>query len=46
MTIAEKISTLDTEDYLEKRAKRASREKFMKVLSKVKDVEPEEYDRI
>ncbi len=43
--LAEKISALTTEEYIEQRAKRASKEKFKKVLSKVPDVEPEEYDK-
>ena len=43
--LAEKISALMTEEYIEQRAKRASREKFRKVLSKVPDVEPEEFDK-
>ena len=43
---AEKMAALLTEEYLEKRAKRASSRAFQKVLKKVPDVEPEEYDRI
>jgi hypothetical protein len=43
--LAEKISALMTEEYIEHRAKRASKEKFRKVLSKVPDVEPDEYDK-
>jgi len=43
--LAEKISALMTEEYIEQRAKRASKEKFRKVLSKVPDVEPDEYDK-
>ncbi len=43
---AEKMTALLTEEYIEKRAKRASREKFQAVLNKVPDVEPEEYDRL
>ena len=42
--LAEKLSALDTENYLEKRAHRGSRKKYLKVLSKIKDREPEEYD--
>lgn len=42
--LAEKISALMTEEYIELRAKRASKQKFKKALSKVADVEPEEYD--
>lgn len=44
--LAEKISALDTERYLEERAKRADKEKFLSVLSKVADVEAEEYDKL
>lgn len=43
--LAEKISALMTEEYIEQRAKRASKEKFKKVLAKVPDIEPEEFDR-
>ena len=44
--LAEKISALDTESYPEERAKRGNRKKFLKVLEKVRDVEPEDYDRL
>ena len=44
--LAEKISALLTEEYLEKRAKRGSREKFASALSKVPDVEAEEFDKL
>jgi len=43
--LAEKISALMTEEYIEQRARRASKVKFKKVLSKVPDVEPEVYDK-
>ncbi|MDY6935083.1 MAG: DUF6290 family protein [Spirochaetota bacterium] len=43
--VAEKISALLTEEYLEKRAKRASKEHFKDIMSRVPDIEPEEYDR-
>lgn len=43
---AEKLSALMTEEYLEKRAKRASREKFEEALAQLPDVEPEAYDRL
>ncbi|MCD4717714.1 MAG: type II toxin-antitoxin system HicB family antitoxin [Desulfobacterales bacterium] len=43
---AEKMSALLTEEYIEARAKRASLKKFQKVLKKVPDSEPEDYDRI
>jgi predicted transcriptional regulator len=44
--VAEKMSALMTEEYLEARAKRGSRRKFRAVLAKVPDVEPDEVDRI
>lgn len=46
LAIAEKIATLSTMNYLEERAKRGSREKFLAVLEKAPDVEPEEHDRL
>jgi hypothetical protein len=42
--LAEKISALTAEDYLNQRANRASKTKFKKVLSKVKNTQPDEYD--
>lgn len=44
--IAEKIAAFMTRDYLEERAKRASKAKFEQAMAKVPDLEPEEYDRI
>ena len=44
--LAEKISALTTEEYLHQRAARGSREKFLKALSRVKEVEPDEGDRL
>jgi len=46
LALAEKVSALMTEDYLEERAVRGSREKFERVLSKIPDVESEEPDRL
>jgi uncharacterized protein (DUF1778 family) len=43
---AEKMAALLTEEYIEKRAKRASRKKFQAVLNKVPDVPAENHDRI
>ncbi len=43
---AEKMSALLTEEYIDARAKRASLKKFQKVLKKVPDSEPDDYDRI
>ncbi len=44
--VAEKMSALLTEELLEKRTRRGSREKFERVLAKVPGVEPDEEDRI
>lgn len=44
--VAEKLSALLTQEYLAERAKRGSRQKFNRVMSKVKDVEPEVRDRL
>lgn len=44
--VAEKMSALLTEEYLETRARRASRERYERALAEVPDVEPEEYDRL
>ena len=46
LAVAEKVATLSTIEYLEKRAKRGSREKFLAILKKAPDVEPEEFDRL
>ena len=42
--LAEKISALDTEEYLKVRSKRANREKFLAAMAKVPDTPPEERD--
>lgn len=44
--VSEKISALLTEDYLIKRAKRARKSAFRKVLDKVPDREPLEGDEL
>ena len=44
--LSEKMAALLTEEYLSKRAKRGSRKKFDHVLSKVRDVEPEDTDAL
>ncbi len=46
LAVAEKISALMTEGYLEKRAARGDRAKFEAAMAKVPNVEPEEYDRL
>ncbi len=44
--LAEKISALSAGDYLEKRARRGNRSKFENALEKVKDAQPEEFDKL
>ena len=44
--VAEKISALSTEDYLQQRADRGSRDRFEETLSRVADSEPESYDKL
>ena len=44
--VAEKISALTTERYLEERARRGSQDKFRQALAKVPEVEPEPFDRL
>lgn len=44
--LAEKLSALMTEEYLVKRSERGSRRKFERSMGKVKDIEPDEEDRI
>lgn len=46
LAVAEKVASISAIEYLEKRAKRGSREKFLEILSKVSDVEPEEFDKL
>lgn len=46
LALAEKISALMTEEYLEERAQKGSRAKFEAALSKVSNVEPDEQDRL
>ena len=46
LALAEKVAVIGAQDYLEKRAKRASEAKFDKAMAKVADVEPPDYDRL
>ncbi len=46
LALAEKLSALNTESYLEERAKKGNRKDFLAILAKVPDVEPEEYDQL
>jgi predicted DsbA family dithiol-disulfide isomerase len=43
---AEKLAALMTVEYLEKRAKRGSREKFEAAFARLPDTEPEDYDKL
>lgn len=44
--VAEKMSALMTEEYLQERARRGSRAKYEAALAQVPDVEPDEHDRL
>ena len=46
VALAEKLSALMTEEYLEARAKRGNRKKFERAMKRVPKVQPEENDRI
>jgi hypothetical protein len=46
VALAEKLSALTAEEYLAKRAKRASRTKFERAMAKIPSVEPEEHDTL
>ncbi len=44
--LAEKMSALMTSDYLEERSKRGTRQKFERVMSKVRGIDPEKKDAL
>ncbi len=46
LALAEKLSALMTEEYLEERAKRGNRKKFERAMAKVPKLKPEEHDRL
>ena len=46
IAVAEKVSALATEEYLEERAKRGSKKDLLRILAKAKDIEPEPGDII
>jgi uncharacterized protein (DUF1778 family) len=46
LAVAEKVAFISATEYLEKRAKRGSREKFLEILNKAPDVEPEAFDKL
>lgn len=43
---AEKLAALDTERELAERARRGTRERFLALLAKAPDIEPEPFDRL
>ncbi len=44
--LAEKLSALMTVEYLEERAKRGSRKKFERAMANIRDIKPEEKDKL
>jgi hypothetical protein len=46
LAVAEKLSALETEDYLGNRARDGSKEKFQKALQKVSSKKPDRQDRV
>lgn len=46
LALAEKLSALVTEEYLDERARRGDRRKFRRAMAKVPKAKPEEYDRL
>jgi hypothetical protein len=46
LAVAEKMSALMTEDYLEERARRGDRARFEAILTKVKDRPPDPGDEL
>lgn len=46
LAVAEKISALTTEGYLQERGSRGNRSKYEDVLAKVPNVDPEPYDKL
>lgn len=46
LAVAEKLSALLTEEYLQERAQRGSRERYLAALAQVPDIEPDEQDRL
>jgi len=46
LALAEKVSALAAEDFIQKRAARASKQKFVNALAKVPHATPADYDRL
>ena len=43
--VTEKMTALETESYLQERAKKGSLDKYMSVLNKVKDTDADDFDK-
>jgi uncharacterized protein (DUF1778 family) len=46
LAVAEKVAAISALEYLENRASRGNRQRFLEILSKAPDIEPEESDRL
>ena len=46
LALAEKVATLQTADYLTRRAARGDRGKLLAMLAKAPDVPPDDYDQL
>ena len=46
LAVAEKVASISTIEYLQKRAKRGGREKLLAVLNKAPNIDPEESDKL
>ena len=46
LAVAEKVATLSAVEYLENRAKRGTRERYMEILNNAPDIEPDGSDRL
>jgi predicted transcriptional regulator len=46
LALAEKLSALATEEYLDKRAERGDRKKFERAMLRVPKAKPEKHDRL
>ena len=46
ISLSAQVSAWMTKDYLEQRAERGSWQKFQQVLTRVPDIEPEDYDKL
>jgi uncharacterized protein (DUF1778 family) len=46
LAVAEKVASISTIEYLQKRTKRGSREKLLAVLDNAPDLEPDESDKL